>query len=52
MSKTKTPITRREILIGGAAAVAVAGFPLPLLPVNPNLQALLRRRNDFEEKLT
>jgi len=28
MSKTKTPITRREILIGGAAAVAVAGFPL------------------------
>ena len=29
MSKTKTPITRREILIGGAAAVAVAGLPLP-----------------------
>src|SRR5580704_4032284 len=30
MSKTKTPITRREILIGGAAAVAVAGLPLPV----------------------
>jgi non-heme chloroperoxidase len=28
MSKTKTPITRREILIGGAAAVAVAGLPV------------------------
>ena len=25
MSKTKTPISRREILIGGAAAVAVRG---------------------------
>src|SRR5579859_2329781 len=29
MSKTKTPITRREVLIGGAAAVAVAGLSLP-----------------------
>ena len=29
MSKLKTPISRREILIGGAAAMAVAGFPLP-----------------------
>jgi len=28
MSKTKTPITRREILIGGAAAIAVTAFPL------------------------
>jgi hypothetical protein len=52
MSKTKTPITRREILIGGAAAVAVAGCPFWLLPISPNLQALLRRKNNFEEKLT
>jgi len=35
MSKTKTPITRREILIGGAAAVAVAGFPLPAAAGQP-----------------
>jgi hypothetical protein len=28
------------------------GFRFRLLPVNPNLQALLRRRNHFEEKLT
>src|ERR1700734_3435445 len=36
MSKTKTPITRREILIGGTAAVAVAGFPLPAAIGQPN----------------
>src|SRR5580658_9498140 len=36
MSKTKTPITRREILIGGAAAVAVAGFPLSAAIGQPN----------------
>ena len=29
MKKSMTPISRREVLIGGAAAVAVAGFPLP-----------------------
>jgi hypothetical protein len=28
MIKSITPISRREVLIGGAAAVAVAGFPL------------------------
>src|SRR6202789_403578 len=36
MSKTKTPITRREVLIGGAAAVAVSGFPLPAAIGQPN----------------
>src|SRR5580698_300117 len=35
MSKTKTLITRREILIGGAAAVAVAGLPLPAAAGQP-----------------
>jgi non-heme chloroperoxidase len=35
MIKTKTPISRREILIGGAAAVAVAGFPLPAAAGQP-----------------
>src|ERR1700691_4563259 len=29
MSKSIAPISRREVLIGGAAAVAVAGLPLP-----------------------
>ena len=52
MSTSKTPISRREILIGGAATVAVVGFPFRLLPVNPNPKALPRRRNNFEEKLT
>jgi hypothetical protein len=51
MSETKTPITRREILVGGAAAVAVAGFPSWPLPTNPNLRALLRLRNKSEEKV-
>src|SRR5580700_4240493 len=37
MSKTKTPITRREILIGGAAAMAVAVLPLPAAAGQPKL---------------
>jgi hypothetical protein len=52
MSKTKTPITRREILIGGAAAVAVAGFPLQAAAGQPKPASALRRRNKFEERLT
>lgn len=52
MSKTKTLITSREILIGGASAVAVAGLPFRLLPISPDLPALLRSKNNFEEKLT
>ena len=38
MSTSKTPISRREILIGGAATVAVVALP--------------RRRNKFKEKPT
>lgn len=37
MSKSIAPISRREVLIGGAAAVAVAGFPLPAAIGQPNL---------------
>lgn len=39
MSKSIAPISRREVLIGGAAAVAVAGFPLPAAIGQPILQA-------------
>src|ERR1700683_2545558 len=35
MSKTKTLITRRELLIGGAAAMAVGGLPLPAAAGQP-----------------
>jgi non-heme chloroperoxidase len=35
MSKLKTPISRREILIGGAATVAVAGLSLPAAAGQP-----------------
>jgi non-heme chloroperoxidase len=35
MSTSKTPISRREILIGGAATVAVAGLPLPAAAGQP-----------------
>ena len=35
MSKSKTPISRREILIGGAATVAVAGLSLPAAAGQP-----------------
>jgi non-heme chloroperoxidase len=35
MSKWKTPISRREILIGGAAAMAVAGLPIPAAAGQP-----------------
>ena len=52
MSKSITPISRREVLIGGAAAVASQSFPFRLLSVNLILQALLRRKNKLEEKLT
>jgi non-heme chloroperoxidase len=41
MKKSKTPISRREILIGGAAAVAVAGFPVPAAVGQPNLVGAL-----------
>jgi non-heme chloroperoxidase len=35
MSKSKTPISRRKILIGGAATVAVAGLSLPAAAGQP-----------------
>jgi non-heme chloroperoxidase len=35
MSKSKTPISRREILLGGAATVAVAGLSLPAAAGQP-----------------
>jgi len=35
MNKSMTPISRREILIGGAIVVAVAGFPLPAAAGQP-----------------
>jgi non-heme chloroperoxidase len=35
MSTSKTPISRREILIGGAATVAVVGLSLPAAPGQP-----------------
>jgi len=52
MSKTKTPITRRGILMSAAPRWQLRGFPFWLLPTNPNLPALLRRNNNSEEKLT
>jgi non-heme chloroperoxidase len=36
VKKSITPISRREVLIGGAAAVAVSGFPLPAAIGQPN----------------
>ena len=48
MSKTKTPITRREILIGGAAAVAVAGLPLPAAARQPETAGALAPRKQFK----
>ena len=36
MTNSMTPISRREILIGGAAVVAVAGFSLPAAAGQPN----------------
>ena len=35
MIETETPISRREVLIGGAAVVAVAGLPLPAAAAQP-----------------
>ena len=35
MSTSKTPISRREILIGGAATVAVVGLSLPAAAGQP-----------------
>src|SRR6204780_642196 len=35
MSKSITPISRREILLSGAAAVAVTGLPLPAAAGEP-----------------
>ena len=52
MIKTNTDISRREILIGCAATMAVAGFPFKLLPVNPSPQASSRCRNKFKESFT
>jgi hypothetical protein len=53
MINAKTPISRREILIGCAATMAQSrDFPSGLLPVNPNPRALLRRRNKFKETFT
>jgi len=53
MSKSKTPpISRREVLIGGAATVAVVGLPFRLLPGNPNPRALPRHRNKMKETFT
>ena len=38
MSKSKTPpISRREVLIGGAATVAVVGLSLPAAAGQPKL---------------
>jgi hypothetical protein len=51
VSKPTIPISRRKVLIGAAAAMAVAGLPLPALPVNPKLRALPRRRNNLKEEL-
>src|SRR5580700_3036296 len=50
MSKTKTPITRREILIGGAAAMAVAVLPLPAAAGQPKpASALAPQKQDQGE---
>ena len=52
MSKTKTPITRREILIGGAAAVAVAGLPALAAADQPTPAGAPAPQNNCEEELT
>jgi non-heme chloroperoxidase len=36
VKKSTTPISRRELLVGGAATVAVAGFPVPAVIGQPN----------------
>jgi hypothetical protein len=52
MSKTKTPITRREILIGGAAAVAVDGLAALAAADQPTPAGAPAPQNNCEEELT
>ena len=50
MKKSKTPISRREILIGGVAAVVVAGFPVPAAVGQPNVVGALAPEKQLEER--
>jgi hypothetical protein len=52
MSKSITPISRREILIGGASAVAVAGFLLLAAAGQPNPASAVAPQKQFQEKFT
>lgn len=52
MSKTKTLITRREILIGGASPVAIAGLLVLAAADQPKPAGAPGQQNNFEEKLT
>ena len=47
MINTKTPISRREILIGCAATMAVAGLPLPATAGQPKLASALAPQKPF-----
>jgi hypothetical protein len=51
VKKSMTHISRRDVLIGGAVAVAVGGSPSRLLPLNPSLQALQHRKNKLGERI-
>lgn len=46
MSKSITPISRREILVGGAAAMAVAVLPLPAAAASPQPAGALAPQNE------
>lgn len=45
MSKTKRPITRREVLVSGAAALAVAGLPVLATADQPKTTGALAPKN-------
>ena len=51
MSNLITPISRRDVLIGGAAVVAATGIPLTVFAGQSKLRALLLRRDKIKEKL-
>jgi len=49
--QTKFDISRRDVLIGGAALVAVTELPISTLPVNSSLRAIQFRGEKTREKL-
>jgi len=51
MSNSTTPMSRRQILIGGAAVVGVTGLSITTFASQPSLRVLSLRREKIKEKL-